>query len=166
MPNYKFFDVVSPIIFPRSSGTIIESHLFSIINRYNLSLTDFYIDENILIVNPDNGWIQNCNSTPFSAAGINSPKRDAYPNYMTSFPENYRGIHAIALLEQTQDLTLDKLIDLAYDPYLPGAEALIKGQFDKADASGILDELAESLDTKVSESRLKYTGEDSWVTII
>jgi acyl-homoserine lactone acylase PvdQ len=85
------------------------------------------VEENILIVNPDNGWIQNCNSTPFSAAGINSPKRDAYPDYMTSFPENYRGIHAIALLEQAQDLTLDKLIDLAYDPYLPGAEALVKG---------------------------------------
>jgi len=85
------------------------------------------VEENILIVNPDNGWIQNCNSTPFSAAGINSPERDDYPSYMTSFPENYRGIHAIALLEQAQDLTLDKLINLAYDPYLPGAEALIKG---------------------------------------
>jgi len=85
------------------------------------------VEENILIVNPDNGWIQNCNSTPFSAAGINSPKRNNYPGYMTSYPENYRGIHAIALLEQAQDLTLDKLIDLAYDPYLPGAEALVKG---------------------------------------
>ncbi len=49
MPNYKFFDVVSPIIFPRSSGTIIESHLYSILEKYNLSLTDFYSDENILI---------------------------------------------------------------------------------------------------------------------
>ena len=49
IPNYKFFDVVSPIIFPRSSGTIIESHLLSILEKYSLSLTDFYIDENILI---------------------------------------------------------------------------------------------------------------------
>jgi len=49
IPNYKFFEVVSPIIFPRASGTIIESHLSSILEKYNLSLTDFYIDENILI---------------------------------------------------------------------------------------------------------------------
>lgn len=49
MPNYKFFDVVSPIIFPRSSATIIESHLLSIFEKYNLSLTDFYFDKNILI---------------------------------------------------------------------------------------------------------------------
>jgi len=49
MPNYKFFDVVSPIIFPRSSGTIIESHLYSIIEKYGLSLPDFYMDKNILI---------------------------------------------------------------------------------------------------------------------
>ncbi len=49
MPNYKFFNVVSPIIFPRSSGTIIESHLFSIIEKYSLSLPDFYIDKNLLV---------------------------------------------------------------------------------------------------------------------
>ncbi|MCF6270438.1 MAG: bacillithiol biosynthesis cysteine-adding enzyme BshC [Melioribacteraceae bacterium] len=49
MPNYKFFDVISPIIFPRSSCTIIESHLFSVFEKYNLSLPDFYIDEKILI---------------------------------------------------------------------------------------------------------------------
>ncbi len=49
IPNYKFFDVITPIVFPRSSGTIVETHLYSIIEKYNLSLKDFYIDENILI---------------------------------------------------------------------------------------------------------------------
>lgn len=85
------------------------------------------VDENILIVNPENGWIQNCNSTPFTAAGEFSPKPENFPKYMTSFPENYRGIHATSLLEKAGDLTLDKLINLAYDPYLPGAEDLIAG---------------------------------------
>jgi acyl-homoserine lactone acylase PvdQ len=46
---------------------------------------------------------------------------------MTSFPENYRGIHAVSLLKQADSLSLDKLIDLAYDPFLPGAEALMSG---------------------------------------
>ncbi len=49
MPNYKFFDVVPPIIFPRSSATIVESHLLSIFEKYNLSLADFFFDENMLI---------------------------------------------------------------------------------------------------------------------
>ena len=85
------------------------------------------LNENIFIKNPANGWIQNCNSTPFTAALEYSPKRENYPVYMTSFPENFRGIHAIPLLTKASNLTLDKLITLAYDPYLPGAEALMKG---------------------------------------
>ncbi|MDG1332896.1 MAG: penicillin acylase family protein [Crocinitomicaceae bacterium] len=85
------------------------------------------LDENIFVKNPKTGWIQNCNSTPFTCAGKYSPKREDYPVYMTSFPENYRGIHAIPLLEDAENLTLDGLIDLAYDPYLPGAEELING---------------------------------------
>ncbi len=97
------------------------------------------VDENILIVNPDNGWIQNCNSTPFTAAGKNSPKRENYPAYMTSFPENYRGIHAVSLLKEADDLTLDTLIELAYDPYLPGAEDLIFGLLEAAKSHTISD---------------------------
>jgi len=85
------------------------------------------VDENILVLNPKNGWIQNCNSTPFTSAGAYSPKPENYPKYMTSYPENFRGIHAISLLEESDSLTLDKLIDLAYDPYLPGAEVLLSG---------------------------------------
>ena len=85
------------------------------------------VDENILIVNPENGWIQNCNSTPFTAAGSESPKTENYPSYMASFPENYRGVHAVDLLKKANDLTLESLIDLAYDPFLPGAKELIGG---------------------------------------
>jgi acyl-homoserine lactone acylase PvdQ len=79
------------------------------------------------LFNPENGWIQNCNSTPFTSAGANSPKQSNYPNYMSYTPENYRGIHAISLLSKAKNLNLDKLIELAYDSYLPGAEELTKG---------------------------------------
>jgi len=85
------------------------------------------VDETIRLVNPANGWIQNCNSTPFTSAGEYSPKRKNYPNYMSRAPENFRGIHAIRLLKQADNLTLDKLITLAYDPYLPAFEVLIPG---------------------------------------
>ncbi len=85
------------------------------------------VDETITILNPPNGWIQNANSTPFTAALEHSPKREDYPVYMAPDPENFRGIHAVAVLTGIDDLSLDELIELAYDPYLPGFEALIPG---------------------------------------
>lgn len=85
------------------------------------------VDENIMLLNPENGWLQNCNSTPYSAAAQFSPKRGDYPNYMSIDRENFRGIHAIQLLENRKGFTLDGLIELAHDPYLPAFKALIPG---------------------------------------
>ena len=90
------------------------------------------LEENIFVKNPPTHWIQNCNSTPFSSAAEYSPKKEDYPEYMSSFPENFRGIHAIPLLKKAEDLTLKSLIKLAYDPYLPGAEKLISGLIEAA----------------------------------
>ncbi len=85
------------------------------------------VDENILVLNPPNGWIQNCNSTPYTSALEYSPKREDYPVYMSLDRENFRGVHAIGLLTGRSGYTLDSLIRLAYDPYLPAFEALIPG---------------------------------------
>ena len=85
------------------------------------------VDEAITVMNPPNGWIQNCNSTPFTSAAEYSPKREDYPSYMSRIPENFRGVNAIKLLSEAKDLSLDGLIDLAYDPYLPGFEKVIPG---------------------------------------
>ena len=93
------------------------------------------VDENILIKNPENGWIQNCNSTPYTAALEFSPKREDYPNYMSTDVENFRGVHAIGLLTNKSDYTLDSLIQLAHDPYLPAFESLIPGLIAAYDAS-------------------------------
>ena len=93
------------------------------------------VDEIITVVNPSNGWIQNCNSTPFTSAAENSPKPSDYPNYMSINQENFRGVHAIRLLEKAQNLTLDKLIDMAYDPYLPAFEVVIPSLIKAYDAS-------------------------------
>jgi acyl-homoserine lactone acylase PvdQ len=85
------------------------------------------VDENILILNPENGWIQNCNSTPYTAALEFSPKKEDYPYYMSVDQENFRGVHAIELLTDRKGYTLDSLIQLAHDPYLPAFKALIPG---------------------------------------
>lgn len=93
------------------------------------------VSENIKLINPPNGWIQNCNSTPFTSAGKYSPKIEDYPRYMSANVETFRGVHAIRLLEKAENLTLDKLIDLAYDPYIPAFEIIIPGLISAYDKS-------------------------------
>jgi acyl-homoserine-lactone acylase len=93
------------------------------------------VNECIVVVNPPNGWLQNCNSTPFTCAAENSPKPEDYPVYMRLPAENFRGIHAVRLLKERSGYTLDKLIETAYDPYLPGFEKLIPGLVQAYDAS-------------------------------
>ena len=83
------------------------------------------IGEMIVIKNPGNGWIQNCNSTPFTAAAEFSPKKEDYPEYMSYDSENARGIHAVMVLRDRKDFTIDKVIEAAYDSYLPGFEQMI-----------------------------------------
>jgi acyl-homoserine lactone acylase PvdQ len=61
--------------------------------------------------------------------------------------ETFRGIHAVQVLTGVADLTLDKLIDLAYDPFLPGFEQLIPGLVQAFDDSGQdYPELADEID--------------------
>ncbi len=105
------------------------------------------LKENIILVNPENGWIQNCNSTPYTAAGPYSPKKEDYPYYMAPEDENFRGVHAIRLLEGATDLTLEKLLELAYDPQLPAFEQLIPGLVEAWDArSAAHPELREAIE--------------------
>ena len=61
-------------------------------------------DETVHIINPPNGWLQNCNSTPFTVAGNNSPKKENYPAYMAPDGENFRGINAVRVLSEENKL--------------------------------------------------------------
>ena len=83
------------------------------------------VDEIINLLNPPNGWIQNTNNWPFTAAGEYSPRVEDYPSYMANNSENPRGIHAVRVLKDRSDFTIDKLIEAAYDPTLTAFEDLI-----------------------------------------
>lgn len=83
------------------------------------------ISATVHLINPVNGWLQNCNSTPFTAAGSNSPKPKDYPKYMAPDGENFRGINAVNVLQRQQSYTLDKVIAAGYDNYLAAFEVLI-----------------------------------------
>ena len=78
------------------------------------------LDEDPNVKDPPNGWIQNTNNWPYSAAGEHSPKKEDFPKYMDKFGENVRGLHAMRVLEnRDKPFTLNGLLATAFDPYLP-----------------------------------------------
>lgn len=83
------------------------------------------INESVLSINPPNGWLQNCNSTPFTVAGEYSPKKENYPVYMAPDGENFRGINAVRVLSAEKKYTLDKVIQAGYDTRLAAFEVLV-----------------------------------------
>ena len=83
------------------------------------------LEESITLLNPENGWIQNTNNWPFTAAGDFSPHAEDYPRYMANYVENPRGIHAVRVLKDKTDFTLDSLIEAAYDPALVAFDPLL-----------------------------------------
>lgn len=83
------------------------------------------VEETVHAYNPPNGWLQNCNSTPFTVAAENSPKRENYAPYMAPDGENFRGVNAVRVLSQGDKYTLDKVIATGYDTYLTAFAVLI-----------------------------------------
>lgn len=103
------------------------------------------------LLNPPNGWIQNTNNWPYSAAGEHSPRQANYPGYMSRSGENARGRHAIRVLEDKTDFTPETLRDAAYDSYLTGFEDLVPAllrAYDRTPASNPLKaQLSEKIDS-------------------
>jgi len=103
------------------------------------------IEETITLLNPSSGWIQNTNNWPFSAAGSASPKREDFPAYMWIKGENPRGIHAVEVLQNIHDVTLDTLIAAGYDSHLTAFEVLLPPLLLDFDALPAEDPRRESL---------------------
>ncbi|HXB92243.1 MAG TPA: penicillin acylase family protein [Puia sp.] len=93
------------------------------------------LDEIVHVYNPATGWIQNCNSTPFTISGGSSPERRKYPVYMAPDGENFRALNAARLLSGASDFTLDSLIAKGYDRYLAAFDVLLPSLFDAYTAS-------------------------------
>ena len=83
------------------------------------------VNETVHSYNPLNGWLQNCNSTPFTVAGTNSPKKANYPPYMAPDGDNFRGVNAVRVLSKGSSFTIDKVIEAGYDDYLSAFEVLV-----------------------------------------
>jgi acyl-homoserine lactone acylase PvdQ len=84
------------------------------------------LEETPTLRNPASGWLYNSNNWPWSAAGPSSPKRENFPSYVeTGREETPRGYHAIRVLENRRDFTIEALRAAAYDSYLPAFERLL-----------------------------------------
>ena len=138
------------------------------------------VDESPLVKNPPNGWIQNTNNWPFSAAGPYSPRQADFPAYMEYYRENPRGVNAIRVLEDKTDFTMQSLTDAAFDSYLPAFEALLPAlfaSFDRlSDSHRLKLDLAEQIETlrewdlrwsveSVPTSLAVLWGEELWSSV-
>ena len=123
------------------------------------------LDEIVHSYNPASGWIQNCNSTPFTVSGISSPKRADYPVYMAPDGENFRDRNAVRLFAQTGKLDLSGLIELGYDRRLMAFEVLIPSLLQAMAGELDLVEVAQELkiwDYNASTSSIAQTIAIRW----
>jgi acyl-homoserine lactone acylase PvdQ len=107
------------------------------------------VDEAPHLLNPASGWLYNANNWPWSAAGASSPRREDYPRYVETGGESARGRHAIMVLQNKKDFTLDGLIAAAFDSYLPWFEqpipALLKAWDERPAGDPLKAQLAEQI---------------------
>ena len=109
--------------------------------------------EIVHIENPVQGWIQNCNSTPFSVSGFNTINKKNYPAYMAPEGENFRSLRAIGIIEKEKKYTLDKLIAVGYDRYLALFDSLLPPLFEAYDVLPTFDPLSSRLKEPVTVLR-------------
>jgi acyl-homoserine-lactone acylase len=108
------------------------------------------VEETPHLLNPKSGWLYNCNNWPWSGAGESSLRRQDYPAYVETGTESARGLHAIRLLQDKKDFTLESLIAAAYDSYLPWFEKPIPALIKAWDQAPDSDPLKISLEEQIA----------------
>jgi len=108
------------------------------------------VDETPHLRNPASGWLYNSNNWPWSAAGPSSPKKEDFPPYVETGGESARGLHAIRVLHDKKDFTLNSLMSAAYDSYLTWFEkpipCLVKAWDDAAAGDPLKAKLAGQIE--------------------
>ena len=132
------------------------------------------LEQIVHLYNPASGWIQNCNSTPYTAAGISSPTKEDYPEYMAPDGQNTRALNAARLLSKAKDVTLGKMIDIGYNRYLTAFDILLPSLFiayeQLAENDRLKDNLAQQVyllkkwDRTSGESSIATTLAIEWAT--
>jgi acyl-homoserine-lactone acylase len=105
------------------------------------------------VYGPPNGWIQNTNTWPVSAAGRYSPRQGDFPRYMDTFGETPRGLQAVRLLQEKRQLSLEGLRALAYDNYQTAFARLVPGLVAAWDEAPSSDPLKRRLRAQIEALR-------------
>jgi penicillin amidase len=75
------------------------------------------------VANPSSGWVQNCNSTPFTTTvGEDNPREDKYPSYMWSDPDTARARISRRILNNRDKFTFEEFEKASWDTYVIEAE--------------------------------------------
>lgn len=102
---------------------------------------------------PKGGWVYNTNDWPWTAAGAESPKREAFPRYMDTAGPNPRGTNAVQMLEGGPAFSLDTLVEGVFNTRLPAFDALLPGLVAAWDATPGADPLRLKLAEEVKRLR-------------
>ena len=112
------------------------------------------LEQSPRLLDPSSGWLYNSNNWPWSAAGPASQRRADFPRYVEmGSRESPRGYHALRLLPAQRGMTLDSLIAVAFDSYLPAFDSLLPPLLKAFDALDQADPLRARLAAPVAELR-------------
>src|SRR5204863_8463618 len=92
-------------------------------------------EESPNLFNPASGWLYNSNNSPWSAAGASSLKQSDFPKYVDNGIESARGLHAIKVLKDKKNFTVDSLVSAAYDNDLTWFDSTLPLLFKAWDAA-------------------------------
>ncbi|MBS1502121.1 MAG: penicillin acylase family protein [Bacteroidetes bacterium] len=124
------------------------------------------MNEIVHVYNPKSGWIENCNSTPYTCSGPNSPDKSKYPAYMAPDGQNYRALDALKLFANAKNVKLDDLIAKGYDHYLAAFDDLLPSLFSAYDKAN--DSVKEALEEPIQILKAwdKRSGVNSIATTV
>ncbi len=98
------------------------------------------------IFNPKSGFLQNCNSSPFSTTVFGNPDPNEYPKYMVGEPDNARARISRRILWNKDKFTFDDWAKAGFDTYVIQTETeipeLVKA-FEKSPNPKLAEPIAE-----------------------
>lgn len=77
------------------------------------------------LLNPQTGFVQNCNSTPFLTTTAGNPEKGSYPNYMTLDQDSARAQMSRRILSAKEKFTFDEWSRAVFDSTVLVAERAI-----------------------------------------